>query len=236
MHRVAALQEHPRALAPRGTRPDDEHRVIGAFLRELLRMPAAPVLLPGGGILRADHRRSADLPARNAHVAADAHPNVIVAPLLDLLRQPGIGDRGARRTDDIRYPLGDDLGHLLRIGKPSHPQHRLLRHLLHEARPGHLVSLLVEARGARILAPLGDIPHIHVPQIHQRIRQPDELHPVALDLHPRIPIQRIDRKARRNRAVLPHRAAHLLQSLQPKARPILQRPAVLVLALVVVGG
>ena len=94
----AALAEHHRALHPGRPGADDEHVVVGVLGRvELLRVPAAAVLLAGGRVLRADQRRAADLPARDADVAADALADVVEPALLDLLRQERIGDRRAGR-------------------------------------------------------------------------------------------------------------------------------------------
>src|SRR5207253_3538114 len=65
-----ALAENHRALHPSRSSPDDEHVVVGVLGRvELLRMPAATVFLACGRVLRADHRRAADLPPGDADVA-----------------------------------------------------------------------------------------------------------------------------------------------------------------------
>src|ERR1035438_399849 len=103
-------------------------------------MPAAAIFLAGRGILGADHRRAADFPARYADIAADADANVVVAAFLDLLRQPGIGDRGPRGADDIGDALGDDFRHLFRIGEAADAEHGFLGDLLDEASPGDLVA------------------------------------------------------------------------------------------------
>ena len=59
-----AFAENHRALHPRRSGADDEHVVVGVLRRvELLRMPAAAVLLACGRVLCADHRWPADLPA-----------------------------------------------------------------------------------------------------------------------------------------------------------------------------
>src|SRR5271163_3587895 len=108
-------------------------------------MPAATVFLARGRVLGADHRRTADFPTRNADVAADADANVVVAAFLDLLRQPGIGNRRTRGADDVGDALGDDLRHLFRVREAADAEDRLLRHLFDEAGPGHLVALLIEA-------------------------------------------------------------------------------------------
>ncbi len=235
MHGVAAFHQHPGALGAGRSGADHQDGVVGAALRKFLRMPAAPIFLARGGVLRADHRRAADFPARNAHVAADADADVVVAAFLDLLRQPGIGDGRPCRADDVGDALGHDLGHLFRIGEAADAEHRLLGHLLDEARPRHLVALLIEPGGAGVLAPLGDVADVHVPQIDQRVGEPDEFHAVVLDLDARFAVQGIDGEAGRDRAVVADGAAHLFQGFEPEARAVFQRAAVFVLALVVVG-
>ena len=58
------LSEDHGALHAGRARPHDEHALVSVDrLVEALGMPAAPVLLAGGGVLRADHRRATDLPA-----------------------------------------------------------------------------------------------------------------------------------------------------------------------------
>ena len=52
-----------------------------------------------------------------------------------------------------------------RIGEASHAQHRLFCDLLDEAGPGDLMTLLVEPRWPGVLAPLGDVADVHVPQV-----------------------------------------------------------------------
>src|SRR5207302_10969349 len=108
----AALAEHHRALHPGRPGTDHEHVVVRVLgLREALRMPAAAVLLTRGRILRADQRRAADLPARDAGVAADALADVLEPPLVDLPRQPRIRDRRAAGGDDVELPGVDRLDH-----------------------------------------------------------------------------------------------------------------------------
>jgi hypothetical protein len=73
-------------------------------------MPAAAVLLAGRRVLRA-----ADVAAvvalRDAHVAADALADVADAALVDLPRDPRVGDVGAGGADQIPHARLDDLGH-----------------------------------------------------------------------------------------------------------------------------
>jgi hypothetical protein len=96
------------------------------------------------------------------------------------------------------------------------------------------MTLLVKARRAGVLAPLGDVADVDVPQVDQRIGHFDELHAVDFHLHRGRPVQRIDRKASGDGAVAAHGLAHLLERLEPEAGAIFQRAAVLVGALVVI--
>ena len=80
------LAQHDRALHPRGTGADDQHIVVGVGgTGELLRVPAAPVLLTGRRVLRAYEPPAADLEPRQADVAADALADLVEAARLDLL-------------------------------------------------------------------------------------------------------------------------------------------------------
>ena len=98
----AALAEHHRALHPGRPRADHEHVVVGVLgAVELLGVPSAAVLLAGRRVLGANERRAADLPPRDADVAADALADVLEATLVDLLRQERIRDRRAARGDDV---------------------------------------------------------------------------------------------------------------------------------------
>src|ERR1700729_1406291 len=96
MHgRHLALAEHHRALHPGRPGADHEHALltIGCGM-EVLGVPAAAGLLAGGRVLGADHRRAADLPARDALVATDALADVVEPSLPDLLWPEWIGDGG----------------------------------------------------------------------------------------------------------------------------------------------
>src|SRR5258706_8801737 len=135
-------------------------------------MPAAAIFLARGGVLSADHRRPANLPARYADVAADADTHVVDPALLDLPGQKWIRNRRPGSADDVRDPLGHDLGHLFRIGETPHAQHGFARHLLDELGPGNLVSLLIKARGPGILTPFGDISAIDAPQADNLVGHP----------------------------------------------------------------
>src|SRR5271156_4370880 len=235
MHGVAALHEHAGAFGTGGAGADHQYGVLGTALRKFLRMPAAPIFLTGGGVLGADHRRTADFPARNAYVAADADTDVVVAAFFNLLRQPRVRDGRPGGADDVGDALGHDLGHLFRIGETADAENRLLGHLLDETSPRHLMALLVEPGWTRVLAPLGDVAHVHVPQVHQRVGQRDEFHAVVLHLDARIAVQSVDGEASGDGGVVADGTPDFFQGFQPKACAIFQRAAVFVLALVVVG-
>ena len=64
----------------------------------------------------------------------------------------------------------------------------------------------------------------------------DEAHAVLADLDRGRPVERVDGEARRDRAVVADRLAHLLEALLPEAGAVLEAAAVLVRALVVEGG
>src|SRR5262249_60482774 len=91
----AALAEDAGTLHAGGPGADDEDVVVGIRgLLELLGMPAAAGLLACGRVLRADDRRAAGLPARDAGVSADAlAAGVGAAPVA---RRPEEGVRGQR--------------------------------------------------------------------------------------------------------------------------------------------
>src|SRR3546814_4176361 len=85
-------------------------------------MPAALPLLAHGRVLGAADRRG-HLVAGDADVAADALADVVDAPVLDLLRQEGIGDRGARGADHVHDALLHDAHHGVRRGVARSEEH-----------------------------------------------------------------------------------------------------------------
>jgi hypothetical protein len=233
-----ALAEDLRALHAGRARADDEHALLSVGgLVELLGVPAAAVLLAGGGVLRADHRRAADLPPRDALVAADALADVLEAALLDLLGEEGVGDRRPGGADDVELPGLDDPHHRVGVRDAPDADDRLVRVVagLHLARVGLLVVLLEEARRPGVLPPLGDVAHGEVPQVHEVVDVLDEAHAVLADLDRGLAVQGVDREARGDRAVVADRLADPLEALLPEACAVLEGAAVLVRALVVVG-
>src|SRR5207245_138700 len=132
---------------------------------ELLRVPAAPVLLAGGRVLRADQRRAPDLPARDADVAADAFTDVVESAFVDLPRQPRIRDRRAAGGDDVELAPVDRLDHQVRAREAPDPEDRLLRNLLHGLLPRQHPPGRIEARRSRVFAPLRDAGDVDVPDV-----------------------------------------------------------------------
>src|SRR5262249_34317435 len=132
---------------------DDEYlaRTRGWF--EAFRMPAAPVFLHGGRVLGAVDR-VVEVEAGYADVAADALADVLAAPLVDLTRQPGIGDRRPGAAYDVDLARSDDPGHFVRVGEAADPDHGRLGDALHLGIPGCLVIALIESRRPRILTPI----------------------------------------------------------------------------------
>ena len=235
MDHIAALHQHARGLASRRPGADHKNGFVGLRRRELLGVPAAAVFLARGCVLGADHRRAADLPARDADVAADAGPHVVEAAFLDLLRQERVRDRRAGAADYVQFAVADDLGHLLGIGEAADAQHRFFRVLLDDFLPRNLVTLAVETRRTGILAPFRDVADLDVPDVDQIVGQLDELDPVDLDLDTGGAIERVDGEARGDGAVVPDGVLHLLQGLDPEPGAVLERAAILVGPLVVVG-
>src|SRR6478735_4424371 len=141
-----ALAEHHRALHPGRSGPHHEHRLLGVRRPlEPLRMPAAAVLLPRRGVLRAAEVQPPDR-ARVTGVAADALAHLVVAALLDLAREERVRDRRPRGPDQVGMAAADDLRHAVGIREAADDDDRLRGRLLGPARPLELVALLVEAR------------------------------------------------------------------------------------------
>src|SRR5262252_1609521 len=101
-------------------------------------MPPAAPLLARSRILRTANRH-AIVPARDADVAADALADVLLAAGVDLHRQEGIGDRGARRADEVEHAAPDLADHGVGGGEAADPDHGLARDFLHEV-DGRLVA------------------------------------------------------------------------------------------------
>src|SRR6266508_1879635 len=201
---------------------------------ELLGMPAAAVLLARGRVLRADEWRAADLPARDADVAADELADVGQTPLVDLQGKKRIGDGRAAGGDDVQRAAVDRLDHQVGGCEAADAENRFLRNVLDRLLPREHAAGGVEARGGRILAPFGDAGHVDVPHVHHVVDQLDEGKAVALQLRARFAHEHVGRHADRDRAIVPDRVLHLLDRLAPEAGAVLERASVLVRAPVVV--
>ena len=140
---------------------------------------------------------------------------------------------GTGRADQVPGARADDLGHPVGVRQPAHAHNRLSSCLAHAARPFELVALLEEARRARVLGPLNDRAHVHVPQIDERVGQTDESKPL-LELDAGRP-ERLHAQADGDRAVVADGLADDLERLQPEAGAVLERAAVAVGSLVVEG-
>jgi hypothetical protein len=138
----------PPISSPGWARTDDEHVVVYvARAREPLRMPTAAIFLARGRVLGAYEPCASELEARQADVAADALANLVHPSLLDLRRQEGVRNRGARRADDVQLAGTDRLNHRVRIREPTDTDDRLLRVRSDLLDPGLLIILGPHARG-----------------------------------------------------------------------------------------
>src|ERR1700683_5179825 len=122
---IAAPPERERTLKTGRSRSHDQNRGIAAGGGDALGMPSAAPLLPDGRVLRAAHRDTI-VPAGDADVAADAFADVLLAALVDLQRQEGIGDGGSRGADQIEHAAPDLTDHGVRRGEAADPDHGLL--------------------------------------------------------------------------------------------------------------
>src|SRR5215472_8739350 len=123
-----SLAEDHRALHPARAGSDHEHALVCVGCPvEALRVPATPVLLACGGVLRADERWATDLPAGDALVAADALADVVELALLDLHREERVRDGGPGGADNVELARVDDGDHRVRTHDPPDTNHRLVR-------------------------------------------------------------------------------------------------------------
>ena len=220
---------------PAGPGADDEHVPVAVRRRlEALRMPAPPVLLARGRVLRAADV-AAGIRLRNADVAADALADLVVAAVLDLGGQERVGDRRPRGADHVPDAARDDLRHLVGIREPADADDRLRRRL---PRPRRSTGSCQPA-GNRLEAP-ESFDHssrradVDVPEIDEVVGEPYELETlVELDA---VGAERLDAQPRAAIAQSSPTASRTsLERLEPEAGAVRERAAVLVAALVVVG-
>ena len=229
MDLIAALAQGPRAFESGRPGADDQHTVLRAPGRDFFGMPAAPPFLAHRRVLGAADRHSQGI-TRDADVTADALADVVNAPLLDLLGQERVGDGRARRADEIEHATLDLADHGVGGGEPAHADHRLGRHLLDESDVGLLRSLGHEARGARVVRPVGDI---DIPQIRQLGQHFHDLAAFALTGDALGPQQLVDGEPHRHRAAVADGLFGVFDQLANEPHPVLQAASVLVATLVV---
>src|ERR1044072_8528393 len=97
--------------------------------------PPAALPPPGGRFRREEPGGPADLPARDADVAADALADVVEPALVDLHREERVGDGRAAGGDDVKCAVVDRLDHEVGAGEPADAEHRLLRDALDRLLP-----------------------------------------------------------------------------------------------------
>jgi hypothetical protein len=98
------------------------------------------------------------------------------------------------------------------------------------------MSRLVEAGGARVLTPFGNVADVEVPQVHQTfaVHELDELETIVECLHTIGTIKGVHREACRDSRLVPDRALHGPKRFDPEARPVLERATISVGAAIVV--
>ena len=214
---ITALAQGHGAFQPGRPAADHQHGILRVALggRHALGMPTAAILFPHGGILGAADRHP-HVVMGAADVAADAFADLILAALGDLARQPGIGDGGPCRADEIEDSAADLGDHHVRRGEAPDADHGLAGQLLHLRHIALLESLLGEAGAHGIVLDIGDV---DVPEIGKLGQERDDLAALALEGHPLLAQQLIHGEADSDRASvadgLPGHLDHLAQ--QPGA-------------------
>src|SRR5579864_9170745 len=112
-------------------------------------MPATAPFLSGGWVLRTAHRHAV-VPARDADVATDALADVLLTAAVDLVRQKGIGDGGARRTDEVEHAAANLPDHGVRGSEAANADHGFRSDRLHEVDHRLVAALGREARGRAV--------------------------------------------------------------------------------------
>ena len=221
-HVVPALAQGNGCFEPSRPGPDDEHRLVGALLRDLLWMPAAPPLLPHGRVLSAANR-VVHLIACVADVAADALADLVFSAFIDLVRQEGVGNGGASASDQVDNTLIHHAQHAVRRGKAPYADYRLVRQLLHVVDRGFEPPLLDEARRAHLE---GVVVECHVPQIRKVLQDFDRC-PRLFDIAGTVS-SLSSRESDRHTALVTDRFLGVLKHLADQAHAVRQGAAVLV--------
>ena len=231
----AALAEHARTLHPSG--PGADHKHVGRSVPragEALRVPAPAVLLAHRRVLCADDRR-AEVDAADAGVAADALADLVEPALVDLLRQEGIGDGRARRSDHVERAAANELRH--RVGASEAPDagDRLRGERADLRDPRRLPALGPHPRRRRVVGPLvdGAPADLEVPKVDEVVGVLDEARRLNLSANPFVAVmERVDAHSDRDRAAVADRLPDELNRLAPEAGAILEAATVLVATVV----
>jgi hypothetical protein len=227
-HRIAALAERAGGFQAGRPGADDQHAGIGGPRPDPLRMPSPAPLLAHSRVLRAADRRHGHVTG-NTDIAPDALAYVVELPRLDLGRQERVRNRRPGRADHVQ-DAGPHLAHHgVRRREPAYPHHRLRRHPL-QARDQRLAfGLGREARRGRVQFPAAED---EVPYVGQMIEQRDDLRRFGRR-DPGIADSLIDGQAARDGRAARAFLAGVLEDLGQQARPVGDRAAVAVCALVV---
>ena len=201
-HAIAALAQGHGAFEPRRAAAHHQHGLLGMALRRrhAFGMPAAAVFLAHGGILGAADRHP-HVVMGTADIAADAFADLVLAALGDLAGQPGIGDGGPRRADEVEHAPADLGDHHVGRGEAPDADHGLAGQLLHLGDIALLESLLGEAGAHGIILDIGDV---DVPEIGQLGQERDHLAALALEGHPLLAQQLIHGETDGHRAFAAH--------------------------------
>ena len=230
-HPVAALRKDGGGLHPCRPAAGDEpaRRLIGRGDRSRAESPLAP----GTRIDGARDRQPLEDATDAALVAADAVNELALAALAYLVRELGVGDLRAGHCDHVRLAACEDLLGHCRILDAADGEHRQLRQGGFHLR-GEVDEIAVgDIRG---LDRLEDVVvpgrcDVHVVDPPVGLEQPDSPDRVLDVERARDEVGQADPDA--NDPVVAGTRPHLLDHLAREAEPVLERPAVLVLALVV---
>ena len=181
-------------------------------------MPAAAPFFPHGGILRAAYRALRKV-ARDTDIAADTLTDIFQPALLNFIRQKGIGNRRAGRTNHIEYTPLDLSHHDIGRGKAAHPHHRLGGQLFHERYVGLLRTLFTKSSRDRIIGPVTDI---HIPKIRQLGQHLNYLTPFGIAADAIAPQQFIYRKSKCHTADITHRIPGIFQQFAGQPHAVFQ--------------
>ena len=225
----AALAQHNGALHACRARADYQHVAVRILRpRETFGMPAPAIFLAGRRILRT--AKMTARVARKALIGTDAFADLVIAAFFGLIGQEWIGDRGPRRANQVPGPAANVLRHSIRIGQAPHANNRLRRHLSYTARQSELMVLSNKSRRTRIGHHIGQRTDLDVPEIDKVIRCFDHLQGLVHTWSGRS--ERLHRHTHRDSAATIDLLTHPGERLEKKARPVLERNAIVVGALI----